>query len=135
MKTNNIEFKKHVFNYILDCINTEGFEHFKYNTHKGLVNFVYETFKSEYQHGIKYYKNEQLAFSNYLAGLPSCFSVDFENYKILVLAENWGSIPANSTEKQQEKILNNWFNFIAANFFQLKNKLDHKLNLPTKYNI
>ena len=135
MKTNSIEFKKHVFNYILDCINTEGFEPFKYNTHKGLVNFVYETFKSEYLHGIKYYKNEQTAFANYLAGLPSCISIDFENYKILDLAKTWGSIPKDATEKQEEKILNNWFNFIAANFFQLKNKLDHKLNLPTKYNL
>ena len=132
MKTNSTQFKKQVFNYILDCIDLENYTKISY-TDEGEVNRVYEIFKDEYAHNIKYYGNEQTAFANYLAGLPSCINVDYENYKILELAKIWGSIPEDATEKEEEKILNNWFNFISVNFFQLRNKLKNKRYLPKQY--
>jgi hypothetical protein len=134
MKTNNTQFKKQVFNYILDCIDLENYTRIGY-THEGKVNRVYEIFKDEYGHNIKYYGSEQIAFANYLAGLPSCINVDYQNYKILELAKLWGSIPEDATERQEEKILGNWFNFISVNFFQLRNKIKNKSNLPKQYKI
>ena len=59
---------------------------------------------------------------NWIMGLPTCLNIDFENYKILELAKLWGSIPENATEKQEDKILANWWNFIAVKFFQLVRK-------------
>jgi hypothetical protein len=134
MKTNSTQFKKQVFNYILDCIDLENYTRIGY-THEGKVNRVYEIFKDEYYHNIKYYKNEQELFESYLSGLPSCINIDFENHEILKLAKIWGSIPEDATEDEEDLILGNWFNFISVNFFQLRNKLKNKSNLPKQYKI
>jgi hypothetical protein len=132
MNTNSAQFKKNVFNYILSSIDGEGYG-IDPNTDSEKVNFVLATFQSEYAHGIKYYQSEQRAFSEWLAGLPSCMNIEYRNYFILELAKEWGSIPADATEKQEDKILNNWFNFISVNFFQLASKLEGKDNLPANY--
>ena len=62
---------------------------------------------------------EQKALAEWLQGLPSAVSIDFYNHDILDLAVKWGSIPKDYTEKQADKILDNWFNFIAAKTCQL----------------
>lgn len=134
MNTNSTQFKKQVFNYILTSIDTM-YWNVTVENQKELVDFVYNIFKDEQAHNIKYFGNEKLAFANYLAGLPSIINIDYENYKILEIAKSWGSIPENATEKQEEKILSNWFNFIASNFFQLKMKLNLKENLPSTYKL
>ncbi len=134
MNTNSTQFKKQVFNYILTSIDTM-YWNVTVKNQKELVDFVYNIFKDEQAHNIKYFGNEQVAFANYLAGLPSIINIDYENYKILEIAKSWGSIPENATEKQEEKILSNWFNFIASNFFQLKMKLNLKENLPSTYKL
>lgn len=65
---------------------------------------------------------EYRSFTEWLQGLPSCFNIDFENYKILKLAVLWGSIHEKHTERQADKILENWFNFIMVKTFQLFKK-------------
>jgi hypothetical protein len=131
----NTHAKKHAFNYILNSIDGEGYG-VELTTDKQKIDFVYDTFKSEYAHQIKYYgNNEQRAFKEYLAGLPSCINIEFRNFYILEMAKQWGSIPENATEKQEEKIISNWFNYIAINFFQLRAKLSLKENLSNKYNL
>jgi len=62
---------------------------------------------------------EQKALAEWLQGLPSAINIDFYNHKILELAVKWGSIPENATEKQEQKIIDNWFNFIANKITQL----------------
>jgi hypothetical protein len=54
-----------------------------------------------------------------LKGLPSSFSVDFENYKILELAKKWGALKENAKAKDEDKITDNWFNFVANKFSAL----------------
>lgn len=119
MKTNN---KLHpVFNYLLDSIDFHGS-----NVEK--LHSVLISFNSEYNHDYnkRYIPNLQNRFGEWLAGLPTAINIDFENYKILELAKNWDSLPINATEKQEDKILCNWFAFISVKFFQLckQNKID-----------
>jgi hypothetical protein len=134
----NTQAKKHAFNYILDSIDGDGYG-VELTTDKQKIDFVYETFKSEYSYTIEHFKragiSETRVFADYLAGLPSCINIEFRNYYIIELAKNWGSIPENATEKQQDKIIFNWFNYIAINFFQLRAKLNLKENLSNKYNL
>lgn len=126
MNTNNAEFKNNVYSYILSCIDAEAYG-IELNTDKEKINFVLDTFKKEYSYQIKYYgSNLNRAFSEYLAGLPTCINIDFENYKILEIAKKWGSIPQNANENQEDKILNNWFKFITNYFFRLERKLNKK---------
>jgi hypothetical protein len=125
----NTQIKKHAFKYILDSIDGDGYG-VQLTTDKKKIDFVYDTFSNEYSYTIEHYKragiSEARVFASYLAGLPSCINIEFRNYYILEMAKQWGSLPENATERQEEKILSNWFAFIATNFFQLKNKLAKK---------
>lgn len=131
----NTQIKKHAFKYILDSIDGDGYD-VQLTTDKEKIDFVYNTFLSEYAHQIKYYGgNKQRAFREYLAGLPSCINIEFRNYYILEMAKKWGSLPENATERQEDKILSNWFNYIATQFFQLRDKINHQIIHELKYNL
>jgi len=117
MKTK--ELNKISKQYILDCVDGTGYNK-ELTTNEEKLNFLYDTFKNEYSWAIDRlgpYK----AFKEWIMGLPSSFNIEFSNYNILQLAKKWGSIPENATEKQENKILENYWNFITAKTFQLFN--------------
>lgn len=114
------KYDKDAFQYILNSIDCSGYG-VKCNTDWSKLVFLNETFKSEYGWAIKQY-GKQKAFREWIMGLPSSFNIEFENYKILQLAKKWGSLPANATERQEDKILDNYWNFITAKTFQLFSK-------------
>jgi hypothetical protein len=134
----NMTLDKTVKEYIINCIDSDGYDipldlmreahalniPFEEYT-KGKLQFLYDTFIIEYGWSIPAH-GEVGAFREWTQGLPSCFNIEFTNHGILVLAETWGSIPANATERQKDKILENWFNFIAVKTFQLFKK--YKIN-------
>lgn len=60
-------------------------------------------------------------------GLPSSFNIAFTNYDILQLAYKWGSLKETDTESRKDKIIANYFNFIAVKTFQLFKK--YKINV------
>lgn len=135
------EFKTLVNNYILNAIDCSGYTVLGTDTAGNLtdlsiicqtpkdqVNFVMDCFESEYLHHNNRNGNKVTLFAEWLSGLPSSINIDFENYRIIEIAKEWESIPTNATNHQEQRILDNWFNFIANKFFQL-----HKaLNLPRK---
>ena len=122
----NMELDYKVKRYIVSCIDGSGYE---VNTdtmdEKGKLQFLYNTFKIEYGWNIQRV-GEYKAFTEWLQGLPTCFGIDFENYHILHLAYNWGSIKETDTESRKDKILSNWFNFIMVKTYQLFKK--YKIN-------
>jgi len=121
----NVELDKTVKAYILEAIDNEGYDDAKeLKTDKEKLQFLMNTFKSEYGWSIERYGMNK-AFAEWIAGLPSSFNIDFENYKILELARAWGSLKAFATEAQEDKILLNWFNFVTVKTFQLFRK--HKI--------
>lgn len=81
---------------------------------------------ANYPYNIKRFPNEQNRLADWLAGLP--ISIAYTNYDILQLAVAWGSIPADYSEKQAEKILENYFNFMAAKLLQLFNAKPGSIN-------
>lgn len=117
------ELNENVFNYILNAIDGEGFgKEFTSNTDK--LSFLFETFKSEYcyPYNLQRYGSYQETFRQWIMGLPSCFNIAFSYYEIISIGKKWGSIPQNATNKQEQKIINNWFNLIASKTFQLMKK-------------
>jgi hypothetical protein len=113
--TNKITFDQ----YLVNCIDTENYG-VAADTEKEKLTFLYDTFINEQLHNIKYYRgNKQLAFKEWIMGLPSCFNLEFENYQILNLAYLLEIIPANATEEEEEKILNNWFKYATKEVFNL----------------
>jgi hypothetical protein len=120
------ELNSNVFVYILSCIDESGYD-LNLITDAEKLQFVADCFKREYLFpaNLNRYGSYQKTFGNWLMGLPSCFNVDFENYRIIEIAKSWGSLPIDATDKQEDKILDSWFSFIACKTFQLMKK--HKV--------
>ncbi len=66
--------------------------------------------------------NNYQAFAEWLQGLPTACSIPFRNYDILRLAEATGHLQENPTDAQEQKILDNYWQFITAKFFYLKDR-------------
>ena len=120
------ELNQKAFSYIINCVDGEGYGR-ELNNAQEKLQFVADTFKAEYvcPENLRRYGSYQEVFRQWLMGLPSSFNVDFENYRIIEIAKEWGSIPTNATERQEQKIIDNWFNLIASKTFQLMKK--HKV--------
>lgn len=99
------EQNQKVNQYIIDCIDSECYG-VETKTDKEKLSFIFDTFKKEKGWEINQRrKNTQVIFADWLSGLPSCFNIEFMNYKILELAKKWETLPENPTEKQEDKIL------------------------------
>jgi len=59
------------------------------------------------------------AIAEWLPGLPSIISIPYSTYDILALARQTGGLAADATEKQEEKIIDNYYNFMAVKLNQL----------------
>lgn len=114
----------HAWRLWLDSISSEDTD---LKTDREKVMFAYDRFINESAYDPRKH-NQQDYFAGWLQGLP--FHLPFENHEILAIAKAWGSIPQDATERQEAKILNNWYRFMAAKFFQLKGKLEKKDYLP-----
>jgi len=117
MNRNTTNRKKHpVFPY-LESVVSEEFT----GTMPERLKQVCEAFQSEYNYpdNKRRYPNLQLRFAEWLMGLPNSLNVEYRNFAILELAVKWESIPKDATEKQEDKIIENWFSFAACKFFQL----------------
>jgi hypothetical protein len=127
MKTNR---KDHpIWNYLLEQVPSVEKIRLEWgvevnDTIKDRLQFVMDCFKSEYcfDNNLKLYGSVQNTFANWLMGIPSAFSVAIYHQEILELAKTWGDLKENATEKDEQKILDNWFNFCAAKFLQLYTK-------------
>lgn len=115
------EYRKVVDEYIVNCITSEDVV---LATQKDKVNHAYNRFINEIWNWQKAQKmqNMQDSFADWLQGIP--LDVDFENYAIIGLAKEWGALPENATEKQEDKIIEGWFRFIACRFLQLHAKIN-----------
>lgn len=113
--------------YVLDSIyptsynDEEGEQEIMHFNDKEKLQYLYDHFIDEYwyKNNQKRYGSEHIGFCEWIKGFPSCFNIEFENYKILELAKSMGSLTSMATEKQEDKILENYFDFITAKVFRL----------------
>jgi len=114
--------------YVLNAIDSEGYE-VTAETEKEKIEFLVKTFKSEYgyKENILYYGSIQKTFENWLMGLPSCFNIDFMNYRIIEIGKEWALLSQNATERQEDKFLSEWWARIYMQVRKLANK--HKLSI------
>lgn len=112
---------KAIKQHILDSIDHSGYDVGILVTNKERLEFLHNTFISEYGWAIARY-GKQKAFREWLQGLPSAMTVHFTNHDILQFALSTGYYGKTMTEKQEETVLNNWFNIVANKTFQLFRK-------------
>jgi hypothetical protein len=114
--------------YIIDAINPEGYNA-NPQTDRDKLQFIVNTFKSEYgnKENMRYHGNNiKRVFISWIQGLPSSFNIDFENYQILNICYLFGLIPADATEAQEDKMLDEWWGFIYDKLIELCLKHDVK---------
>jgi len=108
------KYKLYILSSIFDSENDCYFT----DKDKALKHFN-DTFHSEYGYRVKKRLGPVTALKEYLQGLPSCINIDFMNYDILKRAEEYGVLTANSTEKEKDDFLNNYFNYMANQLHQM----------------
>lgn len=123
MTTANKQVKAKINQYILNAIDGSGYER-EPQTEQQKLLFLATTFKSEYCYPQNFviHNTVQKVLTEWISGLPSCFNIDFNYCDILKVAKSFGNLPETMTAKQEDKILTNWFNFIAAHTLQLMNR-------------
>lgn len=106
---------------ILENIDSDGYG-VNIKTDIDKIKFLKKTFLDEYGWAVGR-MGLQSAVESWLRGLPSSLTLPFYNDEILEVAKQWGSLPINSTEKQEDKILNNYWKLMAANVVKLFRKV------------
>ena len=128
------EVKRIAQAYLLDCIPDNATILSEYGevttTDTDRVNWVMADFirVANYPHNMRNIPNNQARIADWLMGLPGVIRINYTDYDIIELAKKWGALPDNPTDKACEKIVSNWFNYIAFKFMQLHTKL----NKPVK---
>lgn len=96
---------------IINAISTDGFDLVKQpKTTKEKLEFLKERFQSEYGYAINRI-GYQDAMRDWYQGLA--IDIPFYNNDIIELAKKGGSLPQNATEKQEDKIIENYWSFMA----------------------
>jgi hypothetical protein len=115
MSTNRKEIKE----YLLSIIDFDGYELEKQPaTDNEKVLAAFQIAKAEVGH----IRNRQEMIEYWFSGLCSVVSLPYLCADIIPLAVKWGSLPADYTDKQADKICQNWFHYLAAQFCQMVNK-------------
>ena len=129
MNTQSAKLDKTAKAYIINCISDDGFNNedgtptYNTDTEQDKVTFLFNTLLHAKDYEFKRNNiNKTDIIEDWLRGLPSSINIEFSNYDILQLAKKWGSIPQDATEKQEDKILENYWHFIANKTRQLFTK-------------
>ena len=108
-KLHHTEYKKNYKKYILSTVET-GLNNEPLKTDEEKIKYIFDRFYSEYDFMIDRVGKHK-AMSEWLSGLA--LDIEYYNYKIVKLAKDMGSLDTDSTYKAEQKIINNYFDFMA----------------------
>ena len=110
MALHHTEYKKNYKSYILDCLDSEDDLIDKSLTEQEKINYLFDRFNSEYGFMVQRV-GKQNALAEWLSGLA--INIDYYYEDIIKLAVKMGSIDDNPSEELQERVCNNYWNFMA----------------------
>lgn len=113
---------QHATQHILNAIDSDGYDNTPCETEQDKALFSYKRFNSEFSWRVKQI-GEFKAVIDWLQGLA--LDIAYMNSDILDLAKEWGSLPFNATEAQEDRIIDGYFPFMAMRLIGLWNK--HKV--------
>lgn len=128
-KTNTNEFKTVFFNHLLECIDVDENET---ASAEEKIQYVFDRFNSEFSHPYEIKRNpsDQNRLAEWLSGLA--INIPYMNYDILETAKRMHEV-SELTEKQEDAILANHWNFYAFKLLQLREVM--KKGQLTKYGL
>jgi hypothetical protein len=124
LRTNSKKYLNNIQTYLIDSVNTEDALH-DANTDAEKIAFVMACYNSEFNHKFNQarHPNEQTRFSNWLAGLPSVLDIPFKYDGVLKLAKQLQEVETYD-KKTEDRICENYFNFMAYHILKLNQKLN-----------
>tara|TARA_A100001201_G_scaffold136517_1_gene125595 strand:- start:43 stop:411 length:369 start_codon:yes stop_codon:yes gene_type:complete len=108
-KLHHTEYKKNYKNYILSNID-EDIEGNPITSEADKINYIFDRFNSEYGWRVNQV-GKVTAMVDWLQGLA--LNIEFYNDEIINLAIRLGSIDENPSEKLQDRVIENYWNFMA----------------------
>ena len=110
MKLHHTEYKKNYKAYILECISTEDDLINKDLSDDEKINYLFDRFESEYGWAIPR-EGKRSAMTEWLQGLA--IAIPYTYSDIIELAVNMGSIDENPSEELEDRVIENYFSFMA----------------------
>ena len=125
MKLHHTKYKENYKRYILDNLHEVDWNDKKLTTDEEIIDYIFERFNIEYG-----WRAEQVgevkAMTEWLAGLA--LNIPYQYDEIVELAIAMGSIDKNASEKLQNKIVSNYFQFMANIILGFEPKKVKELN-------
>tara|TARA_Y100000592_G_scaffold52710_1_gene83264 strand:+ start:6411 stop:6788 length:378 start_codon:yes stop_codon:yes gene_type:complete len=113
------KYHKNYKNYILEVLDCEDALIDKNLSRKEKIKYLSNRFFSEYKFQIERV-GIQKALSEWLSGLA--INIPYTHFDIIKLAKDMGSVNENLTEKQEDKICNGYWDFMANMTLKLINE-------------
>ena len=109
MKLHHTKYKQNYVNYILDTID-EDINGKALINRKDKISYIFERFYNEYGWNVEQ-QGKLKAMTEWLSGLA--LNIDYTYSDIIKLAVDMGSIDEKPNDKLQDKVCENYFNFMA----------------------
>ena len=120
LRTNTKKYQDNFKNYFLEVIESEDLPEY-IKTDREKVTFIFERFEDEYNHesNKRRQPNFQLRFAEWLQGLP--LNIPYSYNDIIELAKK---LLETDQVKNEERIIDNYWSFMAFQIIKLKDKLN-----------
>ena len=122
-RTNTNEYKKAFYPLLIEWIDFEGTEN---NSPQQKLKELYNEFDrcANFPYNLHKFPNTQERFKDYLQGLP--IAIPFVSSEIIEIAESLHE--CKLSEKQENTIINNFFNHCAFHYLKLIDMSEEQLN-------
>lgn len=116
MKTTN--YNK-IESYIFDCINFDDYQKQPISKREQLI-YLIEIFKTEKRYN--QYRTQKEMFIDWCYGLPSCFNMDYQQYKVIELFDEFGL----KQPKNEYQLFDLWYGILYDSINYLINSKNLK---------
>jgi len=119
-KLHHTKYKENYKNYILDCLDSEDDLIGKNLTRQEKIKYLFNRFYSEYDFLVER-KGKHKAMTDWLSGLA--INIPYYHFDIIELAVEMGSIDENSDDAVQDRVIENYFSFMADMVLLLEDEI------------
>ena len=123
MKLHYTKYQENYKNYILDCLDDEDSLIGKNLSREEKIKYLFDRFNSEYGWKVGRTRNDtiQNVIAEWLSGIA--INIPYSYYDIIELAKNMGSVDDNLTSVQEDRICENYWNFMAYMILLLEKEI------------
>jgi len=122
-KLHYTKYQENYKNYILACLDNEDDLIDKNLSREEKIKYLFDRFNSEYGWKVGRTRNDtkQNVLSEWLSGIA--INIPYSYYDIIELAKNMGSVDYNLSSVQEDRICENYWNFMAYMILLLEEEI------------